>query len=177
MSGHYGLLPLLEERFIWKFNLPNCNRFGLTSSWTVSTKKCQTGASKIRSPRRRIVVLGFRVLVMIPAECDMFRVVVKIRTFHGTCCPKAGEPATRLLCRYELEDPEFVSPEIRSFQGLAGTTEDEAFQILEGETMQCPVLALPDDFVVYCVHQTGFGCVLMQRSKVIAYASRTVEEA
>ncbi|GJR66614.1 putative reverse transcriptase domain-containing protein [Tanacetum coccineum] len=41
-------------------------------------------------------------------------------------------------------------------------------------------LALPDadtlDFVVYCdASKQGFGCVLMQRGKVIAYASRQIE--
>nr|GFB25086.1 putative reverse transcriptase domain-containing protein [Tanacetum cinerariifolium] len=50
--------------------------------------------------------------------------------------------------------------EIRSFLGLA-------------------VLALPDgpnDFVVYCdASNQGFGCVLMQRGKVIAYTSRQLK--
>ncbi|GJS32396.1 retrotransposon protein, putative, ty3-gypsy subclass [Tanacetum coccineum] len=43
-----------------------------------------------------------------------------------------------------------------------------------------PVLALPDgpdDFVVYCdASKQGFGCVLMQRGKVIAYASRQLKK-
>nr|GEZ30465.1 putative reverse transcriptase domain-containing protein [Tanacetum cinerariifolium] len=42
-----------------------------------------------------------------------------------------------------------------------------------------PILALPegpDDFVVYCdASNQGFGCVLMQRNKVIAYASRQLK--
>nr|GEY97199.1 putative reverse transcriptase domain-containing protein [Tanacetum cinerariifolium] len=42
-----------------------------------------------------------------------------------------------------------------------------------------PILALPEganDFVVYCdVSNKGFGCVLMQRNKVIAYASRQLK--
>ncbi|GJQ90360.1 putative reverse transcriptase domain-containing protein [Tanacetum coccineum] len=42
-----------------------------------------------------------------------------------------------------------------------------------------PVLALPDrleDFVVYCdASEIGLGCVLMQRGKVIAYASRQLK--
>ncbi|GJV59256.1 putative reverse transcriptase domain-containing protein [Tanacetum coccineum] len=50
---------------------------------------------------------------------------------------------------------------------------------LKEKVVQCPVLTLPDgpnDFVVYCdaSHQ-GFGCVLMQRGKVIAYASRQLK--
>nr|GEY09515.1 putative reverse transcriptase domain-containing protein [Tanacetum cinerariifolium] len=42
-----------------------------------------------------------------------------------------------------------------------------------------PILALPEgpnDFVVYCdASNQGFGCVLMQRNKVIAYASRQLK--
>ncbi|GJV70824.1 putative reverse transcriptase domain-containing protein [Tanacetum coccineum] len=42
-----------------------------------------------------------------------------------------------------------------------------------------PILALPkgtDDFVVYCdALNQGFGCILMQRNKVIAYASRQLK--
>ncbi|GJR13149.1 putative reverse transcriptase domain-containing protein [Tanacetum coccineum] len=71
------------------------------------------------------------------------------------------------------------STEIRSFLGLADK-QDEAFQILKEKLCNAPVLALPDgpdDFVVYCdASKQGFGCVLMQRGKVIAYASRQLKE-
>nr|GFA84961.1 putative reverse transcriptase domain-containing protein [Tanacetum cinerariifolium] len=44
---------------------------------------------------------------------------------------------------------------------------------------EAPILALlegADDFVVYCdASNQGFGCVLMQRNKVIAYASRQLK--
>ncbi|GJZ04680.1 putative nucleotidyltransferase, ribonuclease H [Tanacetum coccineum] len=56
--------------------------------------------------------------------------------------------------------------EVHSFLGLAGY-------------YRRPVLALPDgpkDFVVYCdASGLGLGCVLMQRGKVIAYASRQLK--
>ncbi|GJR18333.1 reverse transcriptase domain-containing protein [Tanacetum coccineum] len=60
-----------------------------------------------------------------------------------------------------------------------GEDQEKAFQILKEKLCNAPVLALPDgpnDFVVYCdaSHQ-GFGCVLMQRGKVIAYASRQLK--
>ncbi|GJR05142.1 putative reverse transcriptase domain-containing protein [Tanacetum coccineum] len=67
------------------------------------------------------------------------------------------------------------STEIRSFLGLA----DEAFRILKEKLCNALVLALPDgpdDFVVYCdASKQGFGCVLMQKGKVIAYASRQLK--
>ncbi|GJU23011.1 putative nucleotidyltransferase, ribonuclease H [Tanacetum coccineum] len=57
-----------------------------------------------------------------------------------------------------------------------GDKQEEAFQILKEKLCNAPVLALPDgpdDFVVYCdASKQGFGCVLMQQGKVIAYASR-----
>ncbi|GJX05993.1 putative reverse transcriptase domain-containing protein [Tanacetum coccineum] len=57
--------------------------------------------------------------------------------------------------------------------------EEEAFQLLKEKLCSTPILALPDgseDFVVYCdaSHQ-GLGAVLMQRQKVIAYASRQLK--
>ncbi|GKE49592.1 putative reverse transcriptase domain-containing protein, partial [Tanacetum coccineum] len=58
--------------------------------------------------------------------------------------------------------------------------QDEAFRILKEKLCNAPVLALPDepdDFVVYCdALKQGFGCVLMQRGKVIAYASRQLKK-
>ncbi|GJZ34303.1 putative reverse transcriptase domain-containing protein [Tanacetum coccineum] len=72
---------------------------------------------------------------------------------------------------------------IRQFLGLAGYyrrfIEESAFQLLKQKLCEAPILALPegnDDFVVYCdaSHQ-GLGAVLMQREKVIAYASRQLK--
>ncbi|GJW91037.1 putative reverse transcriptase domain-containing protein [Tanacetum coccineum] len=61
-----------------------------------------------------------------------------------------------------------------------GDEQDEAFRILKEKLCNAPVLALPDgpdDFVVYCdASKQGFGSVLMQRGKVIAYASRQLKK-
>nr|GEU97083.1 hypothetical protein [Tanacetum cinerariifolium] len=58
-----------------------------------------------------------------------------------------------------------------------GDKQDESFCIIKEKLCNAPVLALgPNDFVVYCdASKQGFGCVLMQRGKVIAYASRQLE--
>ncbi|GJR20087.1 putative reverse transcriptase domain-containing protein [Tanacetum coccineum] len=58
---------------------------------------------------------------------------------------------------------------------IYGEDQELAFQLLKQKLCEAPILALPegnDDFVVYCnaSHQ-GLGAVLMQREKVIAYAS------
>ncbi|GKA69755.1 putative reverse transcriptase domain-containing protein [Tanacetum coccineum] len=60
-----------------------------------------------------------------------------------------------------------------------GEDQESAFQLLKQKLCEAPILALPegnDDFVVYCdaSHQ-GMGAVLMQREKVIAYASRQLK--
>ncbi|GKD67218.1 putative reverse transcriptase domain-containing protein, partial [Tanacetum coccineum] len=60
-----------------------------------------------------------------------------------------------------------------------GKDQESAFQLLKQKLCKAPILALPegnDDFVVYydASHQ-GLGAVLMQREKVIAYASRQLK--
>ncbi|GJY20312.1 putative reverse transcriptase domain-containing protein [Tanacetum coccineum] len=61
------------------------------------------------------------------------------------------------------------------FLGHVVNSEENAFQTLKDMLCDAPILALPEgtnDFVVYCdASNQGFGCVLMQRNKVIAYAS------
>nr|GFB32070.1 putative reverse transcriptase domain-containing protein [Tanacetum cinerariifolium] len=60
-----------------------------------------------------------------------------------------------------------------------GDKQEEGLCILKEKLCNAPVLALPDgpnDFVIYCdASNQGFGCVLMQRGKVIAYASRQLK--
>nr|GEX88318.1 putative reverse transcriptase domain-containing protein [Tanacetum cinerariifolium] len=57
-----------------------------------------------------------------------------------------------------------------------GEEEEDAFQLLKDKLCTAPILALPkgsEDFVVYCdASLKGYGVVLMQREKVIAYASQ-----
>ncbi|GKA83919.1 putative reverse transcriptase domain-containing protein [Tanacetum coccineum] len=60
-----------------------------------------------------------------------------------------------------------------------GEDQESAFQLLKQKLCEAPILSLPegnDDFIVYCdaSHQ-GQGAVLMQREKLIAYASRQLK--
>ncbi|GJU10935.1 putative reverse transcriptase domain-containing protein [Tanacetum coccineum] len=60
-----------------------------------------------------------------------------------------------------------------------GEKEENAFQLIKQKLYSAPILALPEgseDFVVYCdaLHKV-LGVVLMQREKVIAYASRQLK--
>ncbi|GJR35052.1 putative reverse transcriptase domain-containing protein [Tanacetum coccineum] len=60
-----------------------------------------------------------------------------------------------------------------------GEEHELAFQTLKNKLCNAPVLALsdgPEGFVVYCdASGIGLGCVLMQKGKVIAYASRKLK--
>ncbi|GKF52590.1 putative reverse transcriptase domain-containing protein, partial [Tanacetum coccineum] len=60
-----------------------------------------------------------------------------------------------------------------------GEDQESDFQLLKQKLCEAPILALPEgnnNFVVYCdaSHQ-GMEVVLMQREKVIAYASRQLK--
>nr|GEZ46019.1 reverse transcriptase domain-containing protein [Tanacetum cinerariifolium] len=60
-----------------------------------------------------------------------------------------------------------------------GDKQEVAFQLLKQKLCSVPILALPEgseDFIVYCdASNKGLGAVLMQREKVISYASRQLE--
>ncbi|GJX23623.1 putative reverse transcriptase domain-containing protein [Tanacetum coccineum] len=61
-----------------------------------------------------------------------------------------------------------------------GKEEEEDFQTLKRKLCCAPILALPEgteDFMVYCdASLKGYGAMLMQREKVMAYASRQLKK-
>ncbi|GKF43275.1 putative reverse transcriptase domain-containing protein, partial [Tanacetum coccineum] len=60
-----------------------------------------------------------------------------------------------------------------------GDKPEAAFQLLKQKLCSAPILALPkgsEDFIAYCdASKKGLGAVLMQREKVISYASRQLK--
>nr|GFC36559.1 putative reverse transcriptase domain-containing protein [Tanacetum cinerariifolium] len=60
-----------------------------------------------------------------------------------------------------------------------GDKQEAAFQLLKQRLCSAPILALPEGseyFIVYCdASNKGLGAVLMQREKVISYASRQLK--
>ncbi|GKG12745.1 putative reverse transcriptase domain-containing protein, partial [Tanacetum coccineum] len=60
-----------------------------------------------------------------------------------------------------------------------GEKQEAAFQLLKQKLCSAPIMALPegsDDFIAYCdALIKGLGVVLMQREKMIAYASRQLK--
>ncbi|GKD55577.1 putative reverse transcriptase domain-containing protein [Tanacetum coccineum] len=97
-------------------------------------------------------------------------------------------------CEFWLQLVEYYRRFIKNFSKIAkpltlltqknkkyewGDKQEEAFRNLKDKLCNVPVLALPDgpyDFAVYCdASNQGFGCVLVQNGKVIAYASRQLK--
>ncbi|GJV04689.1 putative reverse transcriptase domain-containing protein [Tanacetum coccineum] len=74
-------------------------------------------------------------------------------------------------------EPPKTPTKILQFLGLFnwGEKEETAFQTLKQKLCSAPILALPkgsENFIVYCdASHKGLGAVLMQKEKVIAYAS------
>ncbi|GJT99034.1 putative reverse transcriptase domain-containing protein [Tanacetum coccineum] len=60
-----------------------------------------------------------------------------------------------------------------------GDKQEAAFQLLKQKLCSAPILTLPEgseDFIAYCdTSKKGLGAVLIQREKVISYASRQLE--
>ena len=57
---------------------------------------------------------------------------------------------------------------------------EKSFQELKNRLTTAPVLALPEsgeEYVIYCdASKSGLGCVLMQKGRVTAYASRQLRK-
>nr|GEU64613.1 hypothetical protein [Tanacetum cinerariifolium] len=86
-------------------------------------------------------------------------------------------------CEFWLKEVQFLGHVVNRdgihIDPSKGDKKDEAFHILKEKLCNAPVLALPDgpnDFMVCCdASKQGFGCMLMQGGKVIAYASRQLK--
>ncbi|GJU61385.1 reverse transcriptase domain-containing protein [Tanacetum coccineum] len=98
----------------------------------------------------------------------------KVRSFMGL----AGY-YRRFIANFSKIAKPFTSLTQKNQKYEWGEKEKEAFQTLKNNLCDAPILSLPDeieDFVVYCdALNQGLGCVLMQRGKVIAYASRQLK--
>ncbi|GJV06196.1 putative reverse transcriptase domain-containing protein [Tanacetum coccineum] len=80
-------------------------------------------------------------------------------------------------CGFWLQEVHFLGHKNQKYEW--GKEQEEAFQTLKDNLCNAPILSLlegSEDFVVYCdAMNQGFGCVLMQRGKVFAYASRQLK--
>nr|GEX97331.1 putative reverse transcriptase domain-containing protein [Tanacetum cinerariifolium] len=100
---------------------------------------------------------------------------------------RLSETNNLLYADYKKSEAELARRNIKEYASqmelecskVRGKEEEEAFQTLKQKLCSAPILALPEgteDFMVYCdVSLKGYGVVLMQRQKVIAYASRQLK--
>nr|GEX35419.1 putative reverse transcriptase domain-containing protein [Tanacetum cinerariifolium] len=94
--------------------------------------------------------------------------------------PYELEELSRQLKELQDKDPNKIEA-VNNWKAPRTPNEEQefAFQTLKDKFCNVPTLALsdgPEGFVVYCdAFRIGLGCVLMQRSKVIAYASRQLK--
>ncbi|GJY67894.1 putative RNA-directed DNA polymerase [Tanacetum coccineum] len=90
---------------------------------------------------------------------------------RNTQCPK--------LIQFTCKTPASLKVRLTGIKFDWGEKEENAFQLIKQKLCSAPILALPEgseDFVVYCdASHKGLGAVLMQREKVIAYASRQLK--
>ncbi|GJZ41179.1 putative reverse transcriptase domain-containing protein [Tanacetum coccineum] len=77
----------------------------------------------------------------------------------------------------QTNEPSLTQKKVKFCSGV--TNKKAAFQLLKQKLCSAPILALPEgseDFIVYCdASIKGLGAVLMQREKVISYASRQLK--
>ncbi|GKC78440.1 putative reverse transcriptase domain-containing protein [Tanacetum coccineum] len=92
---------------------------------------------------------------------------------------KIAKPLTSLTQKNQMQEVHFPCHVVNESGIHADPEQEEAFQTLKNNLCDALILSLPDgveDFLVYCdASNQGLGCVLMQRNKLISYASRQLK--
>nr|GEV77087.1 hypothetical protein [Tanacetum cinerariifolium] len=92
---------------------------------------------------------------------------------------KEHEGHLKLILKLRKKEELYVKFSKCEFWLSKGEKAEDAFQLLKQKLCSAPILALPkgsENFVVYCdASHKGLGAVLMQKDKVIAYASRQLK--
>nr|GEZ95834.1 putative reverse transcriptase domain-containing protein [Tanacetum cinerariifolium] len=105
---------------------------------------------------------------------------ISYHTHRSTPLLRTCQLLSEIFIKYFLKIAKFLTELTqKNKKYIWGDNQESAFQLLKQKLCKAPILALPegnDDFVVYCdaSHQ-GLGAVLMQKEKVIAYASRQLK--
>ncbi|KAD3336433.1 hypothetical protein E3N88_31952 [Mikania micrantha] len=95
--------------------------------------------------------------------------LAKIEAIKNWEAPKTPTEIAQSLTSFTHKDKKFEW----------GEKQESEFKLLKQKLCTAPIISLREgceDFVVYCdTSKQGLGCVLMQREKVIAYASRQLK--
>ncbi|GJX56300.1 putative reverse transcriptase domain-containing protein, partial [Tanacetum coccineum] len=124
--------------------------------------KKKDGSFRMCSDYRELTSLLVKNLIPTSKNRDLFDRVARISVEVSPRLPKAMDEADLISVKFNW-----------------GEKEETAFQTLKQKLCSAPILALPEgseNFVVYCdASHKGLGAVLMQKEKVIAYASRQLK--
>ncbi|GJV10374.1 reverse transcriptase domain-containing protein [Tanacetum coccineum] len=125
---------------------------------------------KWKEKRLEDVIIIQDFLDVFPEDFRFHRHVMTARVFAGYY---------RRFMRRIFEDAKPMTKLTQKKSSLSGGDKPkQAFQLLKQKLCSAPILALPKNerFIVYCdASIKGLGAVLMQREKVIAYASRQLK--
>nr|GEV30988.1 putative reverse transcriptase domain-containing protein [Tanacetum cinerariifolium] len=144
----------------------------------------QFGYHQLRIRKKHIRITAFRTsngVHVDPAKVEAIRnwsaptTPTKVRQFLGL----AGYYQRFIECFSLISKPlSRLTQKNKKYEW--GMEEEEAFPTLKQKLCSAPILALPkgtENFIVYCdALLKGFGAVLMQREKVITYASRQLKK-
>nr|GEX75932.1 putative reverse transcriptase domain-containing protein [Tanacetum cinerariifolium] len=107
---------------------------------------------------------------------NSFTQPIGIEEAYKITCIKGSVTASK---SQPLEEAITITQRLMDQKYIWGEDQESAFQLLKWKLCEASILALPEgneDFVVYCdASLQGLGAVLMQREKVIAYASRQLK--
>nr|GEV03185.1 reverse transcriptase domain-containing protein [Tanacetum cinerariifolium] len=137
---------------------------------------------------RRFQELAILCQTMVPNSEKLMRVFIGglPRSYHQLRVRDEDIPKTAFRTRHLIDsqglhvDPAKIKA-VKNWKTPTTPTETKksAFQLLKQKLSEAPILALPEgnnDFFVYCdASLQGLGAVLMQKEKVIAYASRQLK--
>ncbi|GJW81994.1 putative reverse transcriptase domain-containing protein [Tanacetum coccineum] len=110
------------------------------------------------------------------SKCDFW---IRIVQFLGHLIDSQGFHVEPAKIEADKNWTYHTTPTEKDKKYIWGKEQESAFQLLKQKLCKAPILALPkgnDDFVIYCeASLQGLGAILMQREKVIAYASRQLK--
>nr|GEW56968.1 putative reverse transcriptase domain-containing protein [Tanacetum cinerariifolium] len=114
---------------------------------------------------------------LVPSEMQELSNQLQELIDQGFIQPRIHVDPTKIKAVKNSETP--TTPTEKHKKYILEEDQDSAFQLLKQKLYEAPILALPegnDEFAVYCDESLqGLGAVLMQKEKLIAYASRQLK--
>ncbi|GJY63167.1 putative reverse transcriptase domain-containing protein [Tanacetum coccineum] len=174
-----GLPPIRQVKF--QINLVPSAALVARSLYRLAPSEMQELSTKLQElPDKGFIRLSsspWRALVLFVKKKDgFFRMCIDYRTFLGHVIDSKGIHVDPAKIEYYQELDVTQDPNRDS---SVSRKAEAAFQLLKQKLCSAPILALPEgseNFGVYCdASHKGLGAILMQKEKVIAYASQQLK--